>query len=142
MFRASKTALPEKIMMPVLLAQGDRQVLPAHEVAADGVAPAHVAPAVPLGVVLVEQVILAVEEDQPVGVVDEVLRGREVEQRPPSASGSSAGEGERGREAQTPRARGIRIAPDASWPSPGPESVIRCPAPSGSLRGARPWSRA
>ena len=49
--------------MPALLAERDGQVLPAHEVAADGVAPAHVTPAVPLGVVLVEQVILAVEED-------------------------------------------------------------------------------
>jgi hypothetical protein len=50
-------------------------MVPTHEVAADGVPPAHVAPAVPLGIVLVEEVILVPEEDEPVGVVDEVPGG-------------------------------------------------------------------
>ena len=37
------------------------------QVAADGVAPAHVAPRLADGIVLVEEVILAVVEDEPVG---------------------------------------------------------------------------
>ena len=66
----------------VFLAHRQRQVLPPQQVAAHGVAPAHMPPFVALGVVLVEEVILAVEEDQPVRVVHEVLRRREVEERP------------------------------------------------------------
>ena len=52
---ASKTALPEKIMMPSSSREGRPAGAPAHEVAADGVPPAHVSPAVSLGVVLVER---------------------------------------------------------------------------------------
>ena len=71
-------------MIPFSSRECDRQVLPAHEVAADGMPPAHVPPAISLGVVLVEEVILAIEEHEPVGVVDEVLERCEVVDRPPS----------------------------------------------------------
>ena len=72
-FEASTTALPEKIMMPSSSRMASGQMLPSQQVAADGVAPAHMPPLVALGVVLVEEVVLAVEEDQPVRVVHEVL---------------------------------------------------------------------
>jgi hypothetical protein len=56
-------------------------MFPVEQVAADGVPPAHVPPFIAFGVVLVEEVILAIEEDQPVRVVHEVLRGCEVKTR-------------------------------------------------------------
>ena len=67
---------------PVGFVQGDRQVLPVQQVGADGVAPAHMAPLLAQRVVLVEQVVLALVEDEPVRVVHEVARWREVELRP------------------------------------------------------------
>ena len=51
----------------ILLAHRDRQMFPMHKVAADSVAPAHVAPFVAKRVVLVEQVVFPVVVDQPVG---------------------------------------------------------------------------
>ena len=57
------------------------QFLPVDEVAADGVAPTHVAPGVAERVVLVEEVVFAVEPDQAVGVVGPVLARREMELR-------------------------------------------------------------
>ena len=60
----------------------DRQLLPVHEVAAHRVAPATCCPSSsPYGVVLVEEVVLAVEVDQAVGVVHPVLRRRVVGHR-------------------------------------------------------------
>ena len=52
-----------------------------HEVAADRVAPGHVAPRVAERVVLVEEVVLALVVDEPVRVVHPVLGRREVELR-------------------------------------------------------------
>src|SRR5262249_9417709 len=49
-----------------------------NQVAADCVAPAHVAPPLARGVVLVEEVILAIVEDHSIRVVHPILRGREV----------------------------------------------------------------
>ena len=46
-----------------------RQVLPMHQVLADGVSPGHVAPGPAEGVALVEEVVLALVVDQAVGVV-------------------------------------------------------------------------
>ena len=63
---------------------GDEHVaklLPVHQVAADGVAPVHVAPFPAVRIVLVEQVILAVVEDEAVGVVVPAASRREVELR-------------------------------------------------------------
>ena len=65
----------------LLFAQRDRQVLPVQHVGADGVAPAHMAPRLAEGIVLVEEVVLALVEDEPVRVVHEVPRRREVEPR-------------------------------------------------------------
>ena len=69
--------------LTVLFGQRNRQMLPVDQVAADGVSPAHMAPFIAEGIVLIEQVILALVEDHPVRVVHEILFGREVELRPP-----------------------------------------------------------
>ncbi len=61
--------------------QRDRQLVPAQQVTADGVAPGHVAPLVAVRVVLVEEVVLAVVVDEPVRVVHPVLGRRELELR-------------------------------------------------------------
>ena len=61
--------------------QGDREVLPVHEVAADGVAPVHGPPDGFLGVVLIEEVVLPVVIHHAVGVVHPVFGGREVDLR-------------------------------------------------------------
>ncbi|GAA4118026.1 hypothetical protein GCM10022415_16490 [Knoellia locipacati] len=53
-------------------------LVPVDEVTARRVAPGHVAPAVAERVVLEEQVVDALVEDEPVGVVHPVLRGAEV----------------------------------------------------------------
>ena len=62
--------------------QGNRQVLPVHEVFADRMPPVYRSrcPAVirAVGVVLVEQVIPALPEDRPVRVIQPVVRGQEV----------------------------------------------------------------
>src|SRR5688572_8232387 len=47
----------------------DRQMFPVDEVAADGMAPAHMSPCIAEWIVLVEQVILTVEEDQSIWIV-------------------------------------------------------------------------
>ena len=65
----------------VLFGQGDGQVLPVQHVGADGMAPAHVPPGLAERVVLVEQVVLALVEDESVRVVHEVAGRREVEPR-------------------------------------------------------------
>ena len=65
----------------VFLRKGDGEFLPVEQIGADGVAPAHVAPGVALGIVLVKEVVLAVEPDEAVRVIGPVgLRG-EVELR-------------------------------------------------------------
>ena len=65
-----------------LLRDRDGQLLPVHEIAADRVTPRHVAPRVPERVVLVEEVILALVVDEPVGVVHPVLGRSEMKLRP------------------------------------------------------------
>ena len=62
----------------LVLGDRDRQVLPVHHVGADGVSPAHVSPNGAERIVLVEEVIFALEVDHPVGVVHKVLRRSEV----------------------------------------------------------------
>ena len=61
--------------------EGDGQVFPVHEVAADGVPPVHGPPNGFFGVVLIEEVVFSVEVDKPVGVVHPVFGGREVDLR-------------------------------------------------------------
>ena len=70
----------------VLLPQGEGEVAPAQHVGARRVPPAHVPPDVALGVVLVEEVVLAAEVHEPVRVVHEVARRREVVERPPGVA--------------------------------------------------------
>jgi hypothetical protein len=41
-----------------------------------------VTPAISLGIVLVKEMVFAIEEDESIGVVDEVLGRRKVEERP------------------------------------------------------------
>ena len=60
---------------------GNRQLLPMEQIGADCVAPAHVSPLVSKGVVLEEEVILALEVDEAVWVVRPVFSGREVHLR-------------------------------------------------------------
>ena len=120
---------------PAFFAQGHLQVLPAQEVAAHGVAPAHVSPAVAEGVVLIEEVVLAVEKDEAVGVVHEVAGRGEVEAWP-QRLGVGRGGTVRGR----PR-------PEAESQSAGDEAQAshrptRCRGCAGSARGTRPWFRA
>jgi hypothetical protein len=67
----------------VLLPQREREVPPAEHVRADGVPPAHVSPRLALKVVLVEEVVLAAEVHEPVGVVHEVAGRGEVVEGPP-----------------------------------------------------------
>ena len=69
-------------MMPFSSRERHRQMLPVQHVAADGVPPAHVPPLGAERVVLVEEVVLALVVDEPVGIVHEVARRREVEPRP------------------------------------------------------------
>jgi len=59
----------------------DRQLLPMHQIGADGVAPMHVAPVPAVGIMLIVEVILTVIEDQPVGVIIPAALRREVELR-------------------------------------------------------------
>jgi hypothetical protein len=51
---------------------------PVDEVPADGMTPAHMSPYIPKWIVLVKQVILAVEEHQSVRIVHEIQRWGEV----------------------------------------------------------------
>ena len=62
--------------MLVILEQGGGQFIPRREVAADGMAPRHVPPLLAMRIILVEQVPLAIGEDQPVGVAQPVGGGR------------------------------------------------------------------
>jgi len=57
----------------VFFRESDGHFLPVDEIAADGVAPTHVAPGIAEGVVLVEEVVFAVEPDEAVGIVGPVL---------------------------------------------------------------------
>ena len=52
--------------------QGNRQLFPSGQIAADRVAPVHVAPVFAVGVVLVEQVPFARVADQPVGIAQPI----------------------------------------------------------------------
>ena len=82
---SSTTTEPEKMssiadaVRVERLRDRERLLLPVHEVGAGGVAPAHVAPAGAVRVVLEEQVPRAVVVDQAVGVVHPVPLGREVQ---------------------------------------------------------------
>ena len=58
--------------------QGDGQLLPVQQVRAHRVAPVHVAPAVPGGVVLEEKMVVPLVPHQPVGIVVPALQGGEV----------------------------------------------------------------
>ena len=69
--------------------QGDGEVLPADEVPAPDMPPVHVAPAVAVGVVLVEKVIKAAVEDRPVGIVVPPGRWGNVEDRASWIQGSA-----------------------------------------------------
>ena len=61
----------------VLFWNSDWQFTPMHQIAANGVAPAHVTPAVAEGIELEKEMILAVEVDQAVGIVGPVAsRGK------------------------------------------------------------------
>ena len=61
----------------------NRKVLPMEHVVADGMAPTHVSPDVALGIVLIEEVVLALVKDESVGIVHEIFSGREVILRTP-----------------------------------------------------------
>jgi hypothetical protein len=63
---------------PILLGNGDRQLVPMKQVGADGMAPAHVAPLISEGIVLKEEMVLALEVDEAIRVVRPVCGGREV----------------------------------------------------------------
>ena len=66
-----------------ILGQRHWQILPMHHVAAHGVPPVHMSPHIAMGVVLVEQVVLTLVKDCPIGIVHEVAWGREVVLRSP-----------------------------------------------------------
>jgi len=57
-------------------------MLPVHEIAADRVAPAHVAPFVAARIVLIEEVPFSLVEDQSVWVIHPIPLRREMELRP------------------------------------------------------------
>ena len=80
--RAGEDVLDRTPLVVERLGDRERLLLPVHEVGAGGVAPAHVAPAGAVRVVLEEQVPGAVVVDQAVGVVHPVPLGREVQVRP------------------------------------------------------------
>ena len=69
-----------------------------HEIGGDGVSPGHVSPLVGEGIVLEEEVVLAVEEDGAVGVVDPVGRGVEVYFGLPGGGGGLLRNGGSGKE--------------------------------------------
>ena len=95
MLCSSTTVLPVKIMMPFSSRERDGQFLPMHEIAADGVAPAHVAPRVAEGVVLEEEVVFAFEVDEAVGIVGPVAgRGEMVLRAEGLVAGCRGGEEE------------------------------------------------
>ena len=60
----------------------DGQVLPAHEIRADGVAPVHGTPGGAFRIMLIEQMIFAVVEHHAVGIIHPLGRRREVILRP------------------------------------------------------------
>ena len=65
----------------VLFGKSDRQFAPMNQIAAHRVAPAHVAPAVAEGIELEEQMILALEVNQAIGVVSPIASGGKMELR-------------------------------------------------------------
>ena len=71
--------------------QGDLQFLPVKKIVADGVAPGHQPELPAVRVVLEEQVVFALEEDQPVRVIQPVLPRSEMELRPVSLIIDSSG---------------------------------------------------
>ena len=73
--------------------QRDAQFGPRNQIGADRLAPGHVPPLRPFGVVLVEHVIDAVLVEQPVRVVQPVLLGRVVVDRAIDVAGRSHGSG-------------------------------------------------
>ena len=81
MLATSTTAEPEKIVPRASGSIGFRQLLPVHEVAADGVPPRHVAPFGVKGIVLEKQMVFALVEHQPVGVVGPSSLRRKVKLR-------------------------------------------------------------
>ena len=62
--------------------EGQRQVLPVHQIAADGMPPAHVSPTIALRIVLIKQVPLAVVEHHAVRIIHPIPFRREMELRP------------------------------------------------------------
>ena len=78
-------ATGEAMLLAAVSRRGDGNgpMLPMDEVVADGVAPVHMAPRGAVGVVLVEQVPFAAEEDRPVRVVHPPGRRKEMIRRPP-----------------------------------------------------------
>src|SRR5665213_1751144 len=66
----------------VVLCDGHRELVPMEEIATDRMSPAHMAPCVPFRVVLIEEVILAVEVNKAVRVVCPVVLRRKVNPRP------------------------------------------------------------
>ena len=72
---------------PVLLGRQvgvkrDRQLLPLHEIFADGVSPVHISPPPTVRIMLVEKMVFPVVEAQPVRVVQPPTSGRKMELRP------------------------------------------------------------
>ena len=91
--RSTTRAAREAPVAILLRVEGDRQLGPVNQVAADRVAPVHVAPVPAVGIVLIEQVIFTVEPDQAVRVVQPAAPRREVELRPASLAVEPAGVG-------------------------------------------------
>ena len=124
----------------VLLAECDRQVFPVQQVAAHTMSPAHMPPPVAERVVLVEQVILAVEEHEPVRVVHEVRWRREVDLRPQrliEAHGRRTRRlrGQRGAEEEQKRAERSGRAPCHRRGPAGTLAWLPCnPIPTGLVR--------
>ncbi len=65
----------------VFFRQSYGQFLPVQKVCADCVAPAHVTPGIAKGIVLIEEMVFAFEEDEAVGVVGPVSARGEVKLR-------------------------------------------------------------
>ena len=92
--------------------------------------PSSCVPSGPRGVVLVEEVVLPLEEHEPVGVVHEVPRGAEVELRPQRLV--LVGEPPRRQQHSRPRAQDEQAS----------TGLTRSPACAGSAPATRPSSRA
>ena len=62
----------------VALRHRHAEIAPIHQIAADGMAPAQMPPTIAAWVVLVEEMVLAVVEDEPVWIVHPICRRREM----------------------------------------------------------------